>query len=372
MTKEELLRSITYSIPLFCALFCIVLMLLDAFMFNKKKEDKRLRLFLAGIYLVGAICWQGLIFEITAPGIFVWYRSVFLLTLMLSQVLIYCFVHKIMSTGDEYKFCRLHFAIPLFITAIFITALITVPIEEQLSVIYGGSNASSWYNVLHASTGVITLVYSLLYPLLGLARIRRYKRRIVDYSADIQYASLGWLTAVPGLMLTSVPVSLFGVLLGVDPFKGSVFTWLGAVPIFIVYLILCYNILSDNYLIIPPEVKEDEPQPAKSSIDRRQFENYMREQKPYLNPKLKITELAADINTNRSYLSSFINKEYGVNFSRYINRQRLEELDRLRTSPQSREYTNMELVFMAGFSSYRSYLRVKDEEDRSKILKVFE
>jgi hypothetical protein len=60
-----------------------------------------------------------------------------------------------------------------------------------------------------------------------------------------------------------------------------------------------------------------------------------------------------------------------MNFSRFINRCRLKELNRLRLSPDHKENTNMELVLMAGFSSYRSYLRVKNEEDRASVLKEF-
>ncbi|MEI3096093.1 MAG: hypothetical protein V8T33_07025 [Parabacteroides distasonis] len=48
---------------------------------------------------------------------------------------------------------------------------------------------------------------------------------------------------------------------------------------------------------------------------------------------MRITDLAAGLSTNRSYLSAFINKEYGMNFCRLINRCRLMALDRLRVSP---------------------------------------
>jgi len=34
--------------------------------------------------------------------------------------------------------------------------------------------------------------------------------------------------------------------------------------------------------------------------------------------------------------------------------------------------SNIDLVLMAGFSSYRSYLRVKKEEDKERVLKGFE
>ena len=61
-----------------------------------------------------------------------------------------------------------------------------------------------------------------------------------------------------------------------------------------------------------------------------------------------------------------------MNFSRLINRYRLQELERLRLLPSNSEKNNIELVLMAGFSNYRSYLRVKQEEDRLALLKMFE
>lgn len=107
-------------------------------------------------------------------------------------------------------------------------------------------------------------------------------------------------------------------------------------------------------------------------VTRKHFERYLRDKKPYLNPNLRITELAAGLNTNRTYISSFIKKEYGMNFCRFINRCRLQELDRLRLQPSNAKKTNIDLVLMAGFSNYRSYLRVKKEEDRMTLLKLFD
>ncbi len=149
--------------------------------------------------------------------------------------------------------------------------------------------------------------------------------------------------------------------------------WLGVLPTFVFYMMLCYNMLDKNYLIVQPEaLKVEDMPPNLPALDRKRLERYLREKKPYLDPKLRITDLAAGLSTNRSYLSAFINKEYGMNFCRLINRCRLMALDRLRVSPANAGKTNMELVLMAGFSGYRNYLRVKKEEDRLALLKVFE
>ncbi len=176
--------------------------------------------------------------------------------------------------------------------------------------------------------------------------------------------------------MITVPLPFAGLLMGIPSVALSYFAWLGALPYFMNYLILCYNLLNDNYLIVPPkDLAEDTADNADTAgmvIDRKYFERYLRDYKPYLDPKLRITDMVLQLKTNRTYLSGFINKEYGMNFSRLINRLRLQELDRLRLSARYSGRNNMELVLKAGFRNYRNYLRVKTEEDKLTILKVFE
>ena len=193
----------------------------------------------------------------------------------------------------------------------------------------------------------------------------------MNYSSDAYNASLAWLAVIQVLILITVPVPLAGLLFRIPTISFSYFAWVGTLPYFINYLILCYNLLNDNYLIIRPEDITENVAAKTVTIDRKQFEHYLREKKPYLNPNLRVTDLAAGLNSNRSYISGFINKEYDMNFCRLINRCRLYHLDRLRHSPSNATKDNIDLVLMAGFSNYRSYLRVKKEEDKLSLLKVF-
>jgi AraC-like DNA-binding protein len=89
-----------------------------------------------------------------------------------------------------------------------------------------------------------------------------------------------------------------------------------------------------------------------------------------MNHRIHVSDFASALHTNIKYVSAFINSFYGMNFSRFINRCRLNELDRLRKAPQMKNRDNMELILMAGFSSYRSYLRAKKVEDKEHVLKV--
>jgi AraC-like DNA-binding protein len=261
--------------------------------------------------------------------------------------------------------------VPVLLTAISAVTDLIVPFEQQEAVIYGDGygGENGWFAALYSLTGIVFVVYNTLYPILGLLRIRRYRRSIEDYSADAQRISLNWLLIMQALTLITIPFPLVGLLSGTDVFSDFYFSMQGVLPSFLIYPILCYNLLSDNFVIIMQD--DENPADSAAEIDPKRFARYLRDKKPYLNPQLRITDVAADLCTNRNYVSTFINREYGMNFSRFINRYRLKELDRLRLSPDHRENTNLELVLMAGFSSYRSYLRVKTGEDKASVLKAF-
>lgn len=375
MIARGLVEAFAFSTPVLCAVGCMLMMLMDAHNCKRNRQEKRLRLYLAFIYFVTALGWLGMVLYVVSPDGYISYHTVFLLTLMLDQVMFYRLVAILTDTGGSRPFNRLHVMIPFVITAVSLGCDLLVPTEIQMNVVYGGEGATSdvWLGVVYASTSVVFIVYNTLYPLLSLRNIRRYRRFVVDYSSEAQRTSLDWLFSMQLFILVCVPVPFAGLLLGINTFASPWFVWLGALPYFVYYIILCYNMLDGNYLIIQTDAAAEEAtQEKEATIDRKQFERYLRDKKPHLDPKLRITDLAVGLNTNRSYLSAFINREYGMNFSRLINRYRLAELDRLRLSPRYSTKSNMELVLMAGFGNYRNYLRVKKEEDRLALLKVFD
>ncbi|MCS2297611.1 hypothetical protein [Bacteroides ovatus] len=101
-------------------------------------------------------------------------------------------------------------------------------------------------------------------------------------------------------------------------------------------------------------------------INGKKFEKYIYEHRPYLNPDLRITDLMQAFHTNRTYISRFINREYGMNFSRYINMLRLREMEALRNDPACSRLPEEERACLAGFSNFRSYQRVKRMAEKEK------
>lgn len=96
-------------------------------------------------------------------------------------------------------------------------------------------------------------------------------------------------------------------------------------------------------------------------LDQRVFEQYFRKEKPYLNPRLTIYDLVEPLQSNRTYISKFVNKTYNMNFTSYVNLCRLKEMERLRVLQDNgkNKKSITQLALQAGFSNYDNYHRAK-------------
>ena len=76
---------------------------------------------------------------------------------------------------------------------------------------------------------------------------------------------------------------------------------------------------------------------------------YFEKEKPYLNPGIKIVDVAEYLNTNKSYLSKIINSHFQKNFSQFINWYRIRDaMDLFIKNPK------IDIRIMAGMSGFQS------------------
>lgn len=195
---------------------------------------------------------------------------------------------------------------------------------------------SSFFN----SKFIIRFLFSLVYIVLCFYRLIRYSRDVVNYSADDSRSSITWGYKTAFLSIALIFAPGLGLVLSIKENLESFLVLIPAAMLLIQHVILCYNLLTTNYVLMYDEddfsnlAKEEQSATPPKVVTKEQLEDYMRTEKPYLNPNLKITDMMGYLKTNRTYLSAFINKEYGVNFSSFINMYRLEELDKLLANPK--------------------------------------
>ena len=82
----------------------------------------------------------------------------------------------------------------------------------------------------------------------------------------------------------------------------------------------------------------------------------MEEQHLYLNPDLKITDIAIALGTNRTTISNCINSKYGSSFPQFVNAYRVKHAQELLRNKPDLKIAGVALA--AGFSSEASFYRI--------------
>lgn len=87
------------------------------------------------------------------------------------------------------------------------------------------------------------------------------------------------------------------------------------------------------------------------------IQTYLETTKPYLNPELRLSELAQHFEVNISHLSTLINLCFSQNFNDLINTYRIEVFLQKISSGQLQHFTLMSIAYDSGFNSKTTFNR---------------
>ena len=91
---------------------------------------------------------------------------------------------------------------------------------------------------------------------------------------------------------------------------------------------------------------------------RARLQQCMEQEKLYLMPKLSIVDLAAEIGTNKTYISDYLNNTLNLSFHDYVNKFRVEEACSIIDSlPFDSKRTMIDISTSSGFNSISSFNR---------------
>ena len=85
------------------------------------------------------------------------------------------------------------------------------------------------------------------------------------------------------------------------------------------------------------------------------IKKYMIEQKPYLESKLTLRELAIQVNIDSRELSILINQHIGQHFFDFINKYRLKSAMEILKNSSKKELTIQQILYDVGFNSKSSF-----------------
>jgi AraC-like DNA-binding protein len=289
----------------------------------------------------------------------------------------YCYI-KLLTIKSKFDFRDLKYTFPAvaMLVAVLLTYLFMSPIEKQVYVnmyLYGEGT-------MHEATPLIRfqliLVYTLqflyfLQIIFSFINIRKfianYNDRIANFYSNLENKTLEW----PKMILYSFAVSSGFTI--ITNFLGRAF--FDKSPLILLITCLAYSVLLfilgylgymqnhtvENFeedTIVEPDC---EPERTTQQKLRNQLQKLFEKDQIYKNPELKISDIACKLNTNRTYISSFINSEYGCSFSTYVNRHRVYVAKEMLSDEKNRNFSLEHIATLAGFGSLHSFIRAFKE-----------
>lgn len=401
-------KVFTLSIPAVSALVAMLIIIYDVF--EQGGENRRIKIKLALFLASTVVTTISAFMYFFYPELFIYINGLYMFSLMGMPVFLYAFIFKITRTDKPESFSNLHFIAPTLLALFLIIVSLFTPIEEQMLTIKGNGAYNGGSRLFFFTSNgklFIRLIFSIIYIVLIFMRLPHYRKYIVNYSSNDSKGSLRWVPIYLFAFIATIPVPLFGLFMPRDTLVSNGFAFFHIFILILQHSFLTFHVIKGHYIL--PENSQHTTCPAKphdclpaneenitlnniidsksvngkqklqkeeqtkskitakkEQLTREQFECYIKTKRPYLNPDLKITDLVNDLIINRTYISMFINAEYGLNFSNFINQCRLNEYNRLRKCNDYDDKSNAELVQMAGFGSYRSYSRALELSNKKE------
>lgn len=223
------------------------------------------------------------------------------------------------------------------------------------------SGLAWWQCVIHA---VVRFVFALQIPLVlffGFRQITAYNAVVESNYSNIEGKRIvGVKTLLVLFAITSLVAFVFN-LIGRQRFiDGPEPLTFPAVLFSMLLLLIGYVGLSQRFSVQDIEAEaflEAEPMPEDGGVSEllERIRKLVKDEKLYLYPNLKVSDLATRLHSNRNYIYHAINVEMGISFSDYINSQRIDHASQL--LEEHPELSINDVMARSGFTSSSAFYR---------------
>lgn len=218
-------------------------------------------------------------------------------------------------------------------------------------------------------------ITAIVYPIFAYRKITNYQKYISDNFAYKETISLKWLKILiwgaAAIFLSVIAIFLLQEGLEIDfGFKGDLIPDI-LIVIFVAILgffgIRQQGIFTDAVVSrkeVGDSIQEKESykrsglKTSDAEILHQRLLNLMDNEKPYLEPKLSLSQLAEKLTITPNNLSQIINQCDEKNFYDFVNGYRVREFISLATSPQNKNMNLLGIALDAGFNSKSSFNQV--------------
>jgi len=277
--------------------------------------------------------------------------------------LFYFYVFSI--EGKKIKFYHVIHFVPFLLSVLIIPVIYRVELSFY-QVDYGMLNVFNDFNVkysflqlLYSWVFVTQFIHFAVYVLFSLVELRNYEKSIKSNLSDHSIHNVNWVKRFSYYLLAvMVLVVVFVFILFETKIYRRATDYMYVLPLAFIMYAASYKLSGVSWPHL--ESKSDRKKYEKSSLtsdQARQFldrlQNYMNEEKPYLNNGLKLSDLSYALEIPSHHLSQVINESLNKSFFDYINERRVEEAKNMIANNE--DLNLLEIAFQCGFNNKNSF-----------------
>lgn len=345
--------------------------------FSYRFKENRARYWLGLFMLVTAVLYTcHAVFFHGNRALYLKIDSLYLLAGLSVYPMYYIYIRLLTCDVRLKRSYILHF-IPaiVFFSALLIMGQLLTSHEEQRyydSVLirneFPGGGASVNLTVMAAVFFMSRLVFglqTLIYLFLGYRLVQKYNERIANFYSNLEGRELIWVKLLIVSFLITAVISFIVNLFGRGVFLNND-VYLSVPAVLFSFLLFVIGIQGNKQDFNITNFDADEKQEinverkvivSRNEKLRQSLLDLLENEKIYLAPELKITELCRELNTNRTYLSNVINNDFNLSFNDLINKYRIEHAIILINKDENSRSSFQELSEASGFGSMSSFNR---------------
>lgn len=205
---------------------------------------------------------------------------------------------------------------------------------------------------------------AIFFGIKGVQLLRNYKMKIMEYYSSSKGKTINWGTLIGIIVLFAAVASftlalIFGSYLLENVISLIIPSIICCVVFFVLGLIGNQGSRQDLGNSIPEFDFDIEGEGiGKQAELKEQLLSLFEIQKVYTKTDLRITTIADELKTNRTYISNLINEDFRMSFSDFVNMYRIKEAKELMKGSNRKTLTLEEIAEKSGFGSIHSFTRV--------------
>lgn len=234
--------------------------------------------------------------------------------------------------------------------------------ERQVLYAYFEPDDTLWFRILFIIAAVSSWA---AYPTLSIRAVHRHRMNLMqEFSTIESYKRISWLLFV----------LVFYSIYWIGSLSIGIYNYFsyrsGLVPVFNYSVLLALTYIMSFYGLKQERIFKEEAENGSEKYRRSRLrEDYKQRirarlltlfdtEKPYLDPELTISNVAAELKVPRHVLTEVLNTTMEKNFYQFVNEYRVEAVKKMLHSPKFRHLSIEAIGFDCGFNSKSTFFSV--------------